>query len=86
MSVLSTLATQFAQNKITEMANVRKKTVAKKAERARVDKIHAGGRVTTKKIAPPTRSQKAASRRKGFMKKVVPHQSLMKALTQKKKK
>ncbi|KKL08145.1 hypothetical protein LCGC14_2578820 [marine sediment metagenome] len=85
MSILSTLATQFTQNKITEMANVRKKTVARKAERARVDKIHSSRVVTKKKSVPPTRSQKASSRRDSIMKKVTPHRNLLKALTIKKK-
>ncbi len=85
MSVMSTLATQFASSKITEMANVRKKKVAKKAERARVDKIHSGRVVTKKKSKLLTPSQKAASRRDSIMKEVAPHRNLLKALTIKKK-
>ena len=85
MSVLSTLAAQFAQHKLTKYSLVRKREVARKAERARIDKIHSGRVVTKKKSTLRTPSQKATSRRKSMMKKVAPHQSLMKALTQKKK-
>ncbi len=85
MGVLSTLATQFAQNKIAGMANTRKKKVAKKAERAKIDRIHSGRVVTKKKSTLKTSSQKAKSRRDSIMKKVVPHRNLLKALTIKKK-
>ncbi len=85
MSVLSTLATQFAQNKITGMAVSRRGRVAKKVERARVDKIHSSRVVTKKKSKPLTSGQKAASRRDNIMKKVTPHRNLLKALTIKKK-
>ncbi len=85
MSVISTLAAQYAQHKITMLSLGRKREVARKAERRKIDEIHSGRRVTTKKTVPPTQSQKAASRRKGFMKNVAPHQSLLKALTIKKK-
>ena len=85
MSVLSTLAAQFAQNKLTKYSLVGKREVARKAERAKVDKIHSSRVVTKKKSKPLTSGQKATSRRKSIMKRVAPHQSLMKALTQKKK-
>ncbi len=85
MSVLSTLAAQFTQHKLTKHSLVGKRETAKKAERARVDRIHSGRVVTKKKSKPLTSGQKATSRRKSIMKGVAPHQSLMKALTQKKK-
>ena len=85
MSALSTLAAQFAQHKLTKYSLIRKRETARKAERARVDRIHSSRVVSKKKSALKTPSQKAASRRDSIMKKVAPHQSLMKALTQKKK-
>ncbi len=85
MSVLSALAAQFAQNKLTKYSLVGKRETARKAERAKIDRIHSGRVVTKKKSTLKTSSQKASSRRKSIMKRVAPHQSLMKALTQKKK-
>ena len=86
MSVLSTLAAQFTQNKLTKYSLVGKRETAMKAERAKIDRIHSGRVVTKKKSTLRTPSQKAASRRRSIMKKVAPHQSLMKALTPKKRK
>ncbi len=85
MSVLSTLAAQFAQNKLTKHSLVMKREVARKAERARVDKIHSNRVVNKKKSKPITQSQKAKSRRDNIMKNVAPHRKLLKALTIKKK-
>ncbi len=85
MSVLSTLAAQFAQHKLTKHSLVGKRETARKAERARVDRIHSGRVVTKKKSKPLTSSQKAKSRRDSIMKKVTPHRNLLKALTMKKK-
>ncbi len=86
MSVLSTLAAQFAQHELTKYALNRKREVARKRERKKIDEIHSSRRVAKKKTALPTRSQKAAQRREGAMKNVAPYQSLMKALSPKKRK
>ncbi len=85
MSIMSTLAAQFAQHKLTKYSLVGKREAARKAERARVDRIHSSRRTTKKKSAPLTSSQKAASRRDSIMKSVTPHRNLLKALTIKKK-
>ncbi len=88
MGVLSTLAAQFAQHKIIEMEVSRRQRVAKKAERAKVDKIHSRGSATKSKSIPITSSQKASSRRKSIMKRAAPaesgYQRLLKTLSGKK--
>ncbi len=84
MSALSSLAAAELMRLTTKYATTRKHKVARKAERARIDKLMRRGR-STKKVAPLTPSQKAAQRRESIMKKVTPYQNLMEALTQKKK-
>ncbi len=93
MSILSTLAAQFAQHELTKYSLVGKRKTAKKAERARIDAHFTKARdgVKTKSTSLTSkqiRSQKATSRRKSIMKRVAPadsgYQRLLKTLSGKK--